>query len=174
MNNTIQTNQSFQKFKVILTARCINLNSQMYYLIANHCKLNCFSHVQGLLINKLQIQYTIGSCKLNSFSCAQTPGRKKYSLLRDKYFQEDSRNSYFHSKYLNMRSEWENIKECDKYPHAILNICRRGSQLRGLTVPAENIFLLYVFMQLCTEKKENIFFLFKLKAFDITMSTYIS
>ena len=33
------------------------------------------------------------------------PGRKKYSLLRDKYFREDSRIHYFCSKSLNMHSE---------------------------------------------------------------------
>ena len=37
-------------------------------------------------------------------------GRKKYSLLRVKYFCEDSRIYYLSSKSLNMRSEWGNIK----------------------------------------------------------------
>ena len=43
-------------------------------------------------------------------------GRKKYSLLRDKYFLENIRICYFCSKSLNMRSEWGCIKECNKYP----------------------------------------------------------
>ena len=42
--------------------------------------------------------------------------RKKHSLLRDKYFCEDSRICYLHWKSLNMCSEWGNIKECNKYP----------------------------------------------------------
>ena len=33
------------------------------------------------------------------------PGRKEYSLLKDKYFHEDSRICYLNSKSLNMRSE---------------------------------------------------------------------
>ena len=94
MNNTIQTNQSFKKFKEILTPSCIILISDSatatsasalyldcYLLInklgtpnkhgalnklgaANCCKLNCFFHAQLLLINKPWIQYVIGSCKL--------------------------------------------------------------------------------------------------------------
>ena len=39
------------------------------------------------------------------------PDRKKYSLLRDKYFREDSRIRYLWSKSINMNNEWENIKE---------------------------------------------------------------
>ena len=58
------------------------------------------------------------------------PDRKKYSLLKDKYFCKDSRICYFRSKSLNMRSEWGNIKECNKNPRAILNtICGRSGQL---------------------------------------------
>ena len=38
-------------------------------------------------------------------TCIHDPGRKKYSLLRDKYFCEDSRIHYLHSKSMNMRSE---------------------------------------------------------------------
>ena len=55
------------------------------------------------------------------------PHRKKYWLLRGKYFREDSRIRYLCSKYLNMRIEWENIKDCNKYPCEILNI--HGGQL---------------------------------------------
>ena len=51
------------------------------------------------------------------------PDRKKYSLLKDKYFCEGSRIRYFRSKSLNMRSECENVKECNKNLGAILNIC---------------------------------------------------
>ena len=51
------------------------------------------------------------------------PDRKKYSLLRDKYFCKDSRIRYLHWKSLNMSSEWGNIKECNKYMRAVLNIC---------------------------------------------------
>ena len=55
------------------------------------------------------------------------PGRKKHSLLRDKYFHEYSRILYLCWKSLNMSSEWENIKECNKCPRTILNI--RSGQL---------------------------------------------
>ena len=54
---------------------------------------------------------------------------KKYSLLKDEYIREDRRIRYFHSKSLNMRSEWGNIKECNKNLRVILNIRGRGGQL---------------------------------------------
>ena len=57
------------------------------------------------------------------------PYRKKYSLIRDKYFCEDSRIHYLHWKSWNMHSEWGNIKECNKHPLAILNICGCSGQL---------------------------------------------
>ena len=57
------------------------------------------------------------------------PDRKKYSFQKDKYFREDSRIGYLCRKSLNMRSEWRNIKECNKYPRAILNIHGHGGQL---------------------------------------------
>ena len=57
------------------------------------------------------------------------PDRKKYSLLKDKYFREDSRIRYFHSKSLNMHSELGNIKGCNKNPRAILNKRGHGGQL---------------------------------------------
>ena len=56
-------------------------------------------------------------------------GKSTYSLLRDKYFREDSRICYLYRKFLNMRSEWGNSKECNKYLQAILNIHGRGGQL---------------------------------------------
>ena len=59
----------------------------------------------------------------------QKPVRQKYSLQIGKYFYEDSRISYFSSKSLNMFSEGGNIKECYKYPRAILNIRGHGGQL---------------------------------------------
>ena len=65
---------------------------------------------------------------LNDYSIP-LPDRKKYSLLKDKYFRKDSWIRYLHSKSLNMLSEWGNIKECNKYPRAILNICGCGGQL---------------------------------------------
>ena len=63
------------------------------------------------------------------YSDATVPEWEKYSLLRDKYVREDSRISYLRLKSLNKRSERGNIKECNKYPHAILNIHGRGCQL---------------------------------------------
>ena len=60
---------------------------------------------------------------------AAAPDRKTYSLLRDKYFCEDSRICYLRLKSFNMRSEWGNIKECNKYPRTILNIRGRVGQL---------------------------------------------
>ena len=51
--------------------------------------------------------------QLNGFR--GTPGRKKHTLLWDKYFREDSRIHYFRWKSLNMCWEWENINECNKY-----------------------------------------------------------
>ena len=53
----------------------------------------------------------------------------QYSLLKDKYFRKYSRIRYFCSKSLNTRSEWKNIKECNKYPRAILYIRGCGGQL---------------------------------------------
>ena len=50
------------------------------------------------------------------------PVRKKYSLLRDKYFCKDSRIRYLRRKCLNMLSELGYIKECNKFPCAVLNI----------------------------------------------------
>ena len=57
------------------------------------------------------------------------PDRKKYSLLRDKYFQEDSRICYSRLISFIMCSEWGNIKECNKSPLASLNIHGCGGQL---------------------------------------------
>ena len=42
---------------------------------------------------------------INIYKCTLNPERKKYSLLRDKYFCKYSKVSYFCSKSLNMRSE---------------------------------------------------------------------
>ena len=41
---------------------------------------------------------------------------KKHSLLRNKYFREDSRIHYLSWKSLNMHHECQNIKECNIYP----------------------------------------------------------
>ena len=57
------------------------------------------------------------------------PDRKKYSLLKDKYFRKESRICYLISKFLNMHSEWGNIKGCNKKPHEILNIHGHGGML---------------------------------------------
>ena len=59
-----------------------------------------------IVIFSIQLQQTkISDRKLLIFQHGFMPDRKKYSLLRDTYFCEDSRIHYLHSKSLNMRSE---------------------------------------------------------------------
>ena len=69
--------------------------------------------------------------------CLWRPDWKKYSLLKDKYFRVFI---IYVPKSLNMRSEWGNLKECNKYPHVILNIRGRGGQtgIRSCFVPIPN------------------------------------
>ena len=55
--------------------------------------------------------------------CGRKPDRKKISLLRDKYFREDSRIRYLHSKSLNMRRLAVN----DEILKNVINICTRFS-----------------------------------------------
>ena len=61
---------------------------------------------------KFQIWHCLTDHSMVKFNCRGdvcpfdgTPDRKKYSLLRDKYFNKDSKIRYLHSKLLNMRSE---------------------------------------------------------------------
>ena len=79
-----------------------------------------------IIVNKVS---TIAGWLCHHYSDATVPDRKKYSLLRDKYVCEDSRISYLRLKSLNKHSEWGNIKECNKYRCAILNIHGQGWQL---------------------------------------------
>ena len=86
------------------------------------------------------------------------PDKKKYSLLKDKYFREDSRIRYFRSKSLNMRSEYRNIKECKKNLHAIPNIRGCGGQL-GNDEPLNTFGILELLFPI--SKKEFILVLFQ-------------
>ena len=56
------------------------------------------------------------------------PDRKKYSLWKINIFVKTAVFNICVPKSLNMCSEWRNIKECNKYPRAIQNICVRGGQ----------------------------------------------
>ena len=68
---------------------------------------NCLLHSSTQWTNHHSTSKTLPGLASTS---ASEPNRKKYSLLRDKYFREDSRIRYLRWKSLNTRSEWENIK----------------------------------------------------------------
>ena len=102
----------------------VGITPQMCNRVTNHGDMDTFSKPMETLPKELYSDYFK---KWNLFT--HLPDRKKYSLLKDKYLREDSIIRYFHSKSLNMRSEWRNIKECNKYQCAILNIRGHGGQL---------------------------------------------
>ena len=146
-----QTFTSRMTIDIYITQPCLNPT-----LTGNHSITSFPTQTHGWEMRNTRTHGCVWQCVPpgHTHGYYPRPDRKKYSLLRDKYFREDSRICYLHWKSLNMRSEWGNIKEYNKYPCVVLNILGRSGQL--MMNPFQTLELLFPI-----SKKECVLVLFQ-------------
>ena len=90
--------ECFMTFYLCFTMFYKCYNSYMMFYAVQQC-FTMFSQSHN------DRHWEFGACSISNRCIGDCPDRKKYSLLRDKYFREDSRICYLRWKSLNMHSK---------------------------------------------------------------------